>query len=67
VSESEQQLLTVRQVAERLQYSRTWTWQLITSGQLRSLKLGPRSRRIREEDLDRFIRERQRASEAESR
>lgn len=59
-----EKLLTVRQVSERLQLSRTWTWQLITSGQLRSLKLGPRSRRVREADLDAFIRERQHASES---
>jgi excisionase family DNA binding protein len=61
-----EKLLTVRQVAERLQLSRTWTWQLITSGQLRSLKLGPRSRRVRESDLDAFIRERAKEA-AESR
>jgi excisionase family DNA binding protein len=57
-----EKLLTVRQVAERLQLSRTWTFRLISSGALPSLKLGPRSRRVRESDLDAFIRARVDAS-----
>jgi excisionase family DNA binding protein len=47
-------LYTLEQVAERLQISRRKLYQLIGTGQLRSIKLGSR-RRISEDALTEFI------------
>jgi excisionase family DNA binding protein len=50
-------LLTVQQVIERLHLSRSSVYELISSGEIPSLKIG-RARRVSEDDLDRFIAER---------
>lgn len=51
---SEPSLLTVEQVAEDWQIGRTRAWALVTSGQLRSVKIG-RSRRVPREALDEYL------------
>jgi excisionase family DNA binding protein len=48
-------LYTIPEVCERLNYGRSWVYQLIRSGRLRSVLAGPRSRRVRESDLQQFI------------
>ena len=48
-------LLTVPEVAEVLRHGRTRVYQLIGEGRLPSVAVGPRARRVRESDLDRFI------------
>jgi excisionase family DNA binding protein len=48
-------LLTVGQVQDRLGKGRGDVYALLKSGELPSVLLGSRSRRIRESDLDRFI------------
>jgi excisionase family DNA binding protein len=48
-------LLTVPQVAERLSHGRTRTYELLRSGRLPSVVVGPRARRVRQSDLNRFI------------
>ena len=48
-------LYTIPEVAERLRHGRTRVYQLITSGRLPSVVVGPRARRVRESDLDEFI------------
>jgi excisionase family DNA binding protein len=48
-------LNTIPEVCERLGHGRTRVYQLITSGRLPSVVVGPRARRVRESDLDRFI------------
>jgi len=51
-----ERLLTVPQVVERTQYSRAFVYELIASKRLPSVACG-RTRRVREVDLDSFIRE----------
>jgi excisionase family DNA binding protein len=48
-------LLRIPEVCERLNHGRTRTYELIRSGQLPSVVVGPRARRVRESDLQRFI------------
>jgi excisionase family DNA binding protein len=48
-------LLTIPEVAERLRHGRTRVYQLIRSGRLPSVVVGPRARRVRESDLTAFI------------
>jgi excisionase family DNA binding protein len=48
-------LLTVLEVQDRLGKGRADVYALLKSGELPSVLLGPRSRRIRESDLDAFI------------
>jgi excisionase family DNA binding protein len=63
----EEELLTVEQVAdERLHCGRTFAWDLVGSGQIRSVKLG-RLRRVPASAVDDFIRrlEEQQAEGAE--
>jgi excisionase family DNA binding protein len=48
-------LLTVPQVCERLNHGRTRVYQLLASGRLPSVIVGPRARRVRESDLAAFI------------
>ncbi len=47
-------LLTVADAAKRLSLSRTYTYELVMSGELESLKLG-KSRRIPVKALDEFV------------
>ncbi len=47
-------LLTVRDVSARMQLGRTRVYELLATGQLRSVHIG-RARRVRESDLARFI------------
>jgi excisionase family DNA binding protein len=49
------QLLKVDEARARLRISRERLYQLIQAGDLASVKLGPKSRRIRESDLDSYI------------
>lgn len=51
-----EQLLTVADVVERTRLSRTVVYELIASGDLPAVNRG-RSRRIREADLDEWIRQ----------
>lgn len=48
-------LLRIPQVCERLNHGRTRVYQLISSGRLPSVVVGPRARRVRESDLQAFI------------
>jgi len=48
-------LYTIPEVGERLRQGRTRVYELIRSGQLPSVLVGPRARRIRESDLAAFI------------
>ncbi|HID87447.1 MAG TPA: DNA-binding protein [Anaerolineae bacterium] len=50
-----QKLLTVDQVAEILQVSRTTVYRRIRAGVLPAVKLGHRQVRIRQEDLEAYI------------
>ena len=54
-------LLTLRQVGQLLGLGHTKVAKLISDGSLQSLKIG-RSRRVRRSDLDRFLEGRSRAS-----
>jgi excisionase family DNA binding protein len=51
-----EELLRVERVAEKLGLSRSATYELVSAGRIRSLKLG-RARRVRSADVDAFIRE----------
>jgi excisionase family DNA binding protein len=48
-------LLRIPEVCERLNHGRTRVYQLLASGRLPSVVVGPRARRVRESDLERFI------------
>ena len=48
-------LLTVNEVAKRLQTNKNYVYSLINSGLLKSMKLG--SKKVREETLKEFLRE----------
>lgn len=48
-------LLTVQETRERLHVSNATLYVYLNSGRLQSVLLGPKSRRIRESDLDAFI------------
>lgn len=47
-------LLTVTEAAKRLSLSRTYTYELVMSGELESLKLG-KARRVPVKALDEFV------------
>jgi excisionase family DNA binding protein len=47
-------LLRIEQIAERLSISRSMAWKIISTGQLRSLRIG-RVVRVRSEDLDAYL------------
>jgi excisionase family DNA binding protein len=49
-------LLKIEEARARLRVSRERLYEYLRAGQLPSVSLGPRSRRIRETDLDEFIR-----------
>jgi excisionase family DNA binding protein len=48
-------LLRIPEVQERLQKGRADVYALLKSGALPSVLLGPRSRRVRQSDLDAYI------------
>lgn len=48
------QLLTLRQVADRLQVSMSTVRRLVDAGKLKTVRIG-RSHRVRPEDLDTYI------------
>lgn len=50
-----EQLLRIQQAQQRLQLSRSRIYELIKSGELASLKVGPRGRRIPESAIEAFI------------
>jgi excisionase family DNA binding protein len=50
-----EQLLTVQQVAARLQVSRTTVYKLIRAGHLVAIHPAARKTRVRPSDLERFI------------
>lgn len=52
-------LYRISEIQEHLKLSRSSIARLLASGQLRSIKISERSRRITEDELERFIRERQ--------
>lgn len=58
-----ERLLKVRDICERLQMSRTIIYQMIASGEIRSVAIG-RSRRVREADLDAWVQGKARGSAA---
>jgi excisionase family DNA binding protein len=50
--------LTVEQIAERMQASPRFVYQLVKSGQLKAARLGARGQiRVREDWIDRFLEE----------
>jgi len=58
------QYLAPRAVAEQLGITRQTVYGWIRSGELPSLLLSPRARRIKQEDLDRFLAARRQGGEA---
>ena len=54
-SNATEQLLTVKQVAEVLQFHRQTVWRLIKEGRLPCIRLGRRAIRVSRQDLDDFI------------
>jgi excisionase family DNA binding protein len=48
-------LLTIAETCARLHHGRTRVYELIRSGRLPSVVVGPRARRVRESDLHAFI------------
>jgi excisionase family DNA binding protein len=48
-------LLRIPEVCERLNHGRTRVYELLASGRLPSVVVGPRARRVRESDLAAFI------------
>jgi excisionase family DNA binding protein len=54
-TESELRLLRVRQVADRLGLGTSQVWEMISSGELDSLKIGA-ARRVRSDVVDAYIR-----------
>ena len=52
--EDGQQLLTIQQVCQLLGVGRSWVYQRINSGQIRSVQLGG-NLRVKREDLDEYI------------
>lgn len=48
-------LITVKEVAERLAVSSRTVYRLIESGDLPSIQVGPKSRRVSEADLEAFL------------
>ena len=48
--------LTVHEAAERLRVSPRTVWAWISQGRLDAIKLGPRTTRIPERSLERFVR-----------
>jgi excisionase family DNA binding protein len=48
-------LLRAREVAERLGISQAQVWELLRTGDIRSVKIGA-SRRVRSDEVDRYIR-----------
>lgn len=54
MNDDDKVLLTVTEAAKRLSLSRTYTYELVMSGELESLKLG-KARRIQPSALDRFV------------
>lgn len=55
------QLLTPRQVAARLQFSVKHIYRLVSTGELRALKMSSRCLRFTEEDIQAFLDSRQEA------
>lgn len=55
VSLTGKRLLTIPQVAERLSVSTRKTWRLIAQGQLKTVRVGARSTRIPDDEVDAFI------------
>jgi excisionase family DNA binding protein len=55
-------LLKVRQVAARLAVSLPQAYRVIHSGEIPLVRVGERSVRVREEDVERYIREHRRKS-----
>lgn len=51
------QLLTVRDVSEKLGIHLNTVYKLVNSGAIRSVKLGPRLTRIRSTELNRYLTE----------
>ena len=49
------QLLTVNQTCAVLQVGRTRLYELIRAGELKSVMLGPRSRRVLQSSVDKLI------------
>lgn len=54
MNDTDKLLLTVAEAARRLQLSKTFTYSLVMSGELESLKLG-KARRIPVKALDEFV------------
>lgn len=66
MSKNEIRLLKIEQVMEILQLSRTTIYHMLDSGEIPFLKIGERSVRIKESDLNDYI-ESQKAKAAEKR
>lgn len=52
------ELYTVPEVGRILKVSRSLAYELVKRGAIRSVRIGPRTVRVRREDLDEFLRER---------
>lgn len=55
VGEDDTDLLKVPQVATRLNVSKPTVWRLIASGELESILVAPRSRRVRPAAVDAYL------------
>jgi excisionase family DNA binding protein len=53
----DENLLTLKQVSERLGISKVTLWRWIKDGKLSSVRLSQRTVYVRKEELERFIRE----------
>ena len=50
-------LLRLEEVASRLNISYPQIWRIINAGTIRSIRIGPKSIRVRESDLEKYIKE----------
>ncbi len=57
-----EQLLTVTEVADKLNISRSAVYRLFETGALKSLKPTPHTRRVDRGDLDTYLQKRKRAA-----
>lgn len=62
---TEQDIMTVPQVAEYLGIGQTKAWELVWSGSIPSFQPGGRLRRVRRAELERWIEQREAETETE--
>jgi len=58
----DERLWAVREIAEKLTISRKTVYEWINAGDLKCIRLGKQTRRVREQELERFLREKEEES-----